>query len=59
MHIIKTSEKVLVWMHRTGKTQLELSKDMNINRQALASKIKDNVFSITDLMNLKRLGYKD
>lgn len=59
MKIIKTSEKVLVWMHRTGKTQLEVSKAMNINRQALAQKIKENVFSVSDVMNLKRLGFSD
>jgi len=59
MKLIKTSEKVLVWMHRTGKTQLEVSDAMNINRQALASKIKDNVFSVSDLMNLKRLGFNE
>jgi hypothetical protein len=29
---------------------------MNQSRQTLASKIKDNTFSVADIMNLKRLG---
>lgn len=59
MHIIKTSEKVLVWMHRTEKTQLEVCEAMGVARQTLAKKLKDNVFSVSDLMNLRRLGYNE
>ncbi len=59
MNIIKTSEKVLVWMHRTGKTQIEVSEALGKSRQLLARTLKDNTFTVSDLMNLKRLGYKE
>ena len=52
----KTSEKVLIWLHRTGKTQLWLAGEFGVTRQAISQKINDNVFSITDMMTLKRLG---
>ena len=46
-------------MHRTGKTQLEVSKAMNTNRQSLAQKIKDNDFKAIDLINLKQIGFNE
>jgi predicted transcriptional regulator len=54
--IIKTAEKVLIWLHREDKTQQWLAEEFGVTRQAVSQKIKDNLFSISDIMNLKRLG---
>ena len=54
--IIKTAEKVLIWLHREERTQQWLAEEFGVTRQAVSQKIKDNLFSISDIMNLKRLG---
>lgn len=59
MNIVKTSEKILIWMHRTGKTQIEIAEALGITRQTFAKNLKENMFSISDMMNLKRLGFRD
>lgn len=59
MNIIKTSEKVLIWMHRTGRTQIEIAEALGTTRQTFAKNLKENMFSASDMMNLKRLGFRD
>lgn len=54
--IFKTSEKVLIWLHREGKTQQWLANEIGITRQAMSQKINDNVFTPKDIMTLARLG---
>jgi len=54
--VTKTSEKVLLWLHRNNKTQLWLAEQMNTNRQAIAKKIEDNIFTPGDILTLNRLG---
>ena len=54
--VFKTSEKVLIWLHRSGNTQVWLAKQMNTNRQAIAKKIEDNIFTPGDILTLSRLG---
>jgi len=54
--LVKTSEKVLIWLHRENKTQQWLGNELNVTRQAISQKITDNVFTVGDIMNLKRLG---
>jgi uncharacterized protein YktB (UPF0637 family) len=54
--LIKTSEKVLVWLHRENKTQQWLADQFEVTRQAVSQKIADNFFSVKDVIILKRLG---
>lgn len=56
MQIIKTSEKVLIWLHRNKKTQQWLANELGVTRQAVSQKISDNMFSVADVMTLQRLG---
>lgn len=59
VNIVKTSEKLLIWMFRTCRTQQDLAKDMNITRQTLANKIKNNDFDTNDMVRLKSLGFNE
>jgi DNA-binding XRE family transcriptional regulator len=54
--IFKTSEKLIVWMHRSKYTQQEVAKELQITRQTLSSKIEDNYWTAGELAALKRLG---
>ena len=54
--VIKTSEKILLWLHRTGNTQVWLAEQLNTNRQAVAKKIEDNIFTPGDIIKLSSLG---
>ena len=54
--IFKTSEKLIVWMHRSRYTQQEVAKELGITRQKLANKIKDNYWTSVELENLRQLG---
>jgi DNA-binding XRE family transcriptional regulator len=54
--IIKTSEKVLIWMNRNSKTQIEMAAELGITRQTFAQRLKDNFFTVEELTKLKRLG---
>lgn len=54
--IFKTSEKVLLWMHRSRFTQQEVARALYVTRQTLASKIRDNYWTRFELETLKRLG---
>lgn len=57
MQIIKTSEKVLIWLHRNKKSQQWLAEQLGVTRQAVSQKIKDNIFTTSDLMKIQRLGF--
>ena len=54
--IVKTSEKVIIWMSRNNKTQIEMAAELGITRQTFAQRLKDNFFTITEIVKLKRLG---
>jgi len=55
--IVKTNEKVLIWLHRENKTQQWLSEQLGQTRQSISQKIKENYFSVSDLMRMKSLGF--
>jgi hypothetical protein len=54
--IFKTSEKVIVWLHREDKTQVWLAEQMGHIRQSISNKLKDNCFTPEDIVKLKNLG---
>lgn len=54
--IFKTSEKLIVWMHRSKYTQQEVARELGITRQTLSSKIEDNYWTGGELATLRRLG---
>ena len=54
--IFKTSEKLILWMHRSRYTQQEMARELFIPRQTLANKIRDNYWTRFELEILKRLG---
>jgi len=57
MELIKTNEKILIWMHRNNLTQSALAEKLNISRQALSQKMRDNIFAVGDMIKLKALGF--
>lgn len=59
MRIIKTNEKVLIWMHRTGMSGQKIAKEIGITRQAWSQKLRDNTFTAKDIITIQRLGYKE
>lgn len=59
MKIIKTSEKVLIWMHRTGITGQQIADKIGITRQAWSQKMRDNIFSVKDIIVLQSMGFED
>jgi transcriptional regulator with PAS, ATPase and Fis domain len=54
--IVKTSEKLIIWMHRSRYNQQDVAKELRISRQALARKIRDNFWTGWEIQELKRLG---
>ena len=54
--IIKTSEKVIIWLHRNDYTQVWLAEQFGVTRQSISQKINDNIFTPGDILTLKRLG---
>ena len=54
--IIKTSEKVLIWLHRNKQSQQWLANEFGETRQSVSQKITDNLFSAKNILTLKRLG---
>lgn len=54
--VYKMSEKLLLWMRRNNKTQIEVAKELGITRQSLASRMKDNYFTVGELIKLKEMG---
>ena len=59
MNIIKTSEKILIWMHRNKISGQSIASEIGITRQAWSNKLSDNVFTTKDLITIKRMGFKD
>jgi hypothetical protein len=57
--LYKTSEKIIIWMHRENITQQWLADKLGQTRQSLAQKIKNNYFSAKDLLILKSIGFDD
>jgi hypothetical protein len=57
IRLIKTSEKVIIWLHREEKTQQWLADQLKQTRQAISQKIKDNYFTPSDLIRMKFLGF--
>jgi len=55
--LIKTSEKVIIWLHREEKTQQWLADQLGQTRQAISQKIKENYFTASDLIKIKYLGF--
>jgi len=58
MEVIKTSEKVVIWLHREGISQSDVAKKIGITRQAFSQKIKSNMFTVMDIFILKGMGFK-
>jgi len=54
--LIKTSEKVLIWLHREEKSQQWLSEKLGVTRQSISQKINNNIFQPRDILILKSLG---
>lgn len=54
--IYKTSEKVILWLHRSQKTQQWLADELGQNKSAINGKIKSNCFTVGDLIKMKSLG---
>jgi len=59
MELIKTNEKLLIWMHRENITGQKIANEIGITRQAWSNKLKSNIFSVHDMLTVKRLGFKD
>jgi len=59
MRLIKTNEKVLVWMHREKIKGSDIAKEIGITRQAWSQKMIDNTFTPKDIITLKRLGFSE
>jgi predicted transcriptional regulator len=57
LKIVKTNEKVIIWLHRGNKSQQWLSEQLGQTRQAISQKIKENYFSVGDLIRMKSLGF--
>lgn len=56
LKLYKTSEKVLIWLHRTNRTQSWLAEQLGMTRQAVAGKISDNSFTGGDVAKMQSLG---
>ena len=54
--ISKMSEKLLIWMRRNDKTQIEVAEQLGITRQTLAKRMEDNFFTAGEIIKLKQLG---
>ena len=59
MIITKTSEKILIWMTRNNITGQKIAEEIGVTRQAVSKKINNNIFTHSDMLALKRLGFKD
>lgn len=55
--LTKTSEKIIIWLHRENKTQQWLADKLGQTRQSVSQKIRDNYFSAHDLIVIKSLGF--
>lgn len=57
--ITKTSEKVLIWMHRNSISGQMIADESGITRQAVSKMLSDNCLSSKVIFALKRLGYTE
>ena len=58
MEVIKTSEKIVIWLHREGITQRQVAEKIGITRQAFSQKIQSNVFTLNDIFIMQEMGFK-
>ena len=58
MEVIKTSEKVVIWLHREGISQSQVAEKIGITRQAFNQKIKTNIFNTMDIFVMQGMGFK-
>jgi len=56
MKLIKTSEKILIWLHREEKTRKWLGDQLGVTRQAVSQKINTNMFTVSDISRITSLG---
>ena len=54
--IYKTSEKIILWLHRSQKTQQWLADQLGQKKSAVNNKIRSNCFTAGDLIILKSIG---
>jgi len=59
MLLIKTSEKITIWMMRNNIKGQKIADEIGITRQAWSQKLKDNIFTPHDMITLKRLGFEE
>ena len=59
MEIYKTSEKLIIWMHRSKISGQQIAKKIGITRQAVSNKLRDNSFSKGELSIIHAMGFKD
>jgi len=56
VRLFKTSEKILIWLHREKLTQVWLAEQLGVTRAAITNKISDNTFTPMDILKIKSLG---
>ena len=56
MNDLTRAEKLRVWMKRNGYTQEYISVKLNITRQTLILRMKDNNFKQDELNSLRTMG---
>jgi len=54
--IYKTSEKVILWLYRSQKTQQWLADQLCQTKSSINGKIKSNCFTVGDIIKLKSMG---
>jgi len=59
MIIVKTNEKILIWMNRMNYSGQYVAEKIGITRQAWSQKMKDNIFTVQDKVILKSLGFNE
>lgn len=59
MNVHKTSEKLLIWMKREKVTQQTIADYLNITRQTLIARMRDNSFKTSEIVKLHDLGFDE
>lgn len=54
--VIKTSEKVLLWLRREGLTMTWLAEKLGQSKARISQKVKRNDFSELDILTIRGLG---
>ena len=57
MKLIKTSEKIIIWMHRNKITGQQIADKIGITRQAWSQKLNENTFTVKDILILNSMGF--